>query len=67
MRVAPIRRQKMKLISKQQTFINDKKESITYSQIYLVAQIGDNLIKVPIKATFKNDNKVLIALVSKED
>lgn len=56
----------MKLISKQQTFLNDKKESITYSQIYLVAQIGDNEIKIPIKATFKNDNKVLIALVGKE-
>jgi len=56
----------MKLISKEQTFMNERKESITYSQVYLVAKIGDNEIKIPIKATFKNDNKVLNALVSKE-
>lgn len=57
----------MKLISKSESFVNDKKDTINYTQVYLVAQIGDNVLKVPIKATFKNDNKVLIALVSKED
>lgn len=57
----------MKLIAKEKAFENEKKELVTYFQNYLVAELNGTQFTIPIKATFKQDNKILLALASKGD
>lgn len=57
----------MKLIAKEKAFENEKKELVTYFQNYLVAELNGTTFTIPIKATFKQDNKILLALANKGD
>lgn len=57
----------MKLIANEKTFTNEKKELITFFQNYLVAELNGTEFIIPIKATFKKDNKILLALAIKGD